>query len=172
MKNRRQIASILIIICTVFALPILARTIKGASTSPAVHVTVSASPAINCSNALQFQNVSLYFFSHFLGFYTINFEPTLRAIANGQTTSGMPFFQKVWEGQCPEHFSSSQCWEFTVEPGPDNFSPDPMPLIKQYNDGKADRGPVRVITDHDKKMYVITVDHEVNFCGPYPMPVF
>lgn len=127
--------------------------------------------AAACTDALTLNDVSLIFFDQPLGSYTIRLAPTLSAIKNKSAGSGKPFYKKAWWGPCPGGLSGAagQCIEYTVYPNAENFTPDLMPVIKQYNHGKPNRAEVRVLTDPGGSHYIYTTDHEHTFCGPYSL---
>ena len=138
--------------------------------SAATALLTATMAAADCSNQPILPNETLYFYHHSIGTYTINLNPTLQAIADGQDHSGYPYFEKTWTGSCPAGLDGNNdtCIEFTVYPDGTNFSPtDIMNKIEKYTHGKPNRGEVRVISDSSETQYVYTTDHENTFCGPY-----
>ena len=135
-----------------------------------------------CTSALIIPQVPLFFYAHSLGSYDISLADTLNAIETGRAGGALPYEKKVWTGSCPAGLDSGvgDCIEFTVYPNfakypqtNDNFTNGPVPImqkIEQYNNNHPNRGEVRVITDASEQNYVYTADHEVSFCGPYPLP--
>ena len=124
----------------------------------------------DCSAQPILPNESLYFYNHSIGTYTINLNPTLQAIEDGQDHSGYPYYEKTWSGSCPAGLDGNNdtCIEFTVYPDGTNFSPTTiMKKIEKYTHGKPNRGEVRVISDSTETQYAYTIDHEQTFCGPY-----
>lgn len=138
--------------------------------SAATLLVTTTMGSADCSPQSILPNVSLYFYSHPIGTYTINLSPTLQAIEDGKDHSGYPYYEKTWTGSCPSGLDGGigSCIEFTVYPDGTNFSPSGiMKKIERYTNGEPNRGEVRVISDSSEMQYVYTTDHETTFCGPY-----
>ncbi|MCX7121010.1 MAG: hypothetical protein NTZ67_04455 [Gammaproteobacteria bacterium] len=127
--------------------------------------------AAACTKSETLQNVPLYFYKHYLGVYNIYLTPALSAIESGDKISGYPYYKKKWHGQCPGNLAEGheKCFELTVYPNSNNFSPNPMKEIKKYTHGRPNRGEVRILTNRSETKYSYTTDHEKIFCGPYAL---
>jgi hypothetical protein len=127
--------------------------------------------AAACIDSTTLPDQTIYFYTHKLGIYTVDLQPTLSAIENNQAGPGIPYVQKPWLGNCPYKLSNSNtCTEYTIYPNDTNFSPSGiMGKIKRHWHGKPNRGEVRVLVNASQTQYDYTIDHETTFCGPYPM---
>lgn len=132
-------------------------------------VSSAAIGATQCTTSGRINNQPLYYYTSYLGNYSINLEPTVTAIANGTAGPGYPYYASTWRSACPKHIPGSRgtCFEYTVYPNANNFNPDLMPALRNVTGGYANRGSVRIITDQAHKFYVYTTDHYRSFCGPY-----
>ena len=130
--------------------------------------------AAACTRSTELPDVPIIFHyqhhTHYLGFYLINLAPTLSAIENDSANAGPPYFKKKWYGKCPRQLHAKKCFEFTVYPDANNFTPESiMQRIEKYTHGKPNRGEVRVMTNKAETKYIYTTNHYRKFCGPYQL---
>lgn len=126
----------------------------------------------NCVDSAVVPNVPVFFYGNPLGTYTIYLTDTLHAATDGSWHRKTPYFEKIWTGSCPGGLSGGgdTCIELTVYPSDTRFSPAGiMEKIKSWNQGKPNRGEVRILVDQDRTQYVYTTDHEQTYCGPYSL---